>query len=427
MYFTPETFQQANPILSGMGSAQSLIGQAIQNRMANTQANYLPSTLQQQLLSAQLKNQTQQIQNQYLPPELQSEIGLKQAQIPLTEAQTGLTQAETQYFPLTTQAKLYQGMGDYMRGAYYMNPAMWASRFQNNPAFESMVANNPQLAQQYGSLMAGSLFSNPMMMPNPGMQGNAAIPAGPMSSPNMGARMSMPPAGMQGSQPTPQSLPLSAGQINTLSNLFPTNQNDTSNVQNALSSALIEKTVPKPIQSQRYYEQSVENLMGQVAPDMPQISQFAGLAGHARLSADKYAAAANLSNDPSYIKFNNFANVQAPLIANEMRRAFGGQATDSEREVMDHLANPVYWKNNPQLALSQFNTLSGMLKANAQALTQTPAQNLGTLQKSIQNPVKAQASQMQMPKFNSKQEFQSWYMNLNPAQQLQVKNQLGSQ
>jgi hypothetical protein len=378
MYFQPLSFQEANPYLTAIQTGQAIRSQA-------------------------LKNQLSQIQNQYTPAEYQANIGLTQAKIPLTNAQTGLTNAQTQFYPLTAQGGYLKGMGDYLRGMYLNNPAMWASRFQNNPAFQSMVANNPGLASQYTNLMAGSLNSPSISMPT-------ALNNPQAMQPNPSA----PPAGNIG-------LPSDASDPNNL-----VSPPDISNVQNAANSEYIKKTTPGPILNQRYTEQSAENMLNKVAPDMPEIAQFAGLAGKANMTADKYAAATNTLSDPSYVKFNNFVTTQAPVIANDIRRALGGQATDSEQRVMGNLANPVYWKTNPALAISQFNSLVDILRANAKAITLSPSQNINALQQGIQNPPYAKATQAK-PNLNATQADIEYTAKLHGLTADQVKQRLGIQ
>jgi len=79
--FNPETFQQANPMLAGMGAAQDLYAKGIQNR-------YLAPMLAQQLQQAQLQNQIMQPQAQYAPQLTAADLAYKQAQAPFASAQT---------------------------------------------------------------------------------------------------------------------------------------------------------------------------------------------------------------------------------------------------------------------------------------------------------------------------------------------------
>jgi hypothetical protein len=86
-YFQPLSFQQANPVLSGIQAGQGIYAQGVQNQ-------FLRPELQQQLQAALLKNQMMQTQNQYLPQQLQSQIGLTQAQTNAQNALPGLYSAE---------------------------------------------------------------------------------------------------------------------------------------------------------------------------------------------------------------------------------------------------------------------------------------------------------------------------------------------
>lgn len=89
VYFQPESFQQANSVLSGMQMGNGLAQQMIQNQ-------YLGPQLKQQLLAAQLQNQARGIQNQYMSRDLQSQISLRQAQANAQNALPGLYGAEGQ-------------------------------------------------------------------------------------------------------------------------------------------------------------------------------------------------------------------------------------------------------------------------------------------------------------------------------------------
>lgn len=378
--FQPESPAQANPVIGGMNAGQDFLTQTLKNQMLNQQAQINPQFLQAQLANQLAQNATLNINNKYLPQTDTANIGL-------TNAQANLANAQTKFFPMTATGGLYRGLGDYMRGAYLMNPAIWASKFQNDPQFQALMASNPYLAKQFTSIMGNSL-QTPILpnfnmgMPSVNNQGQGSLP---QMSQNPGANVAAP-QNQQSQQMPPQTqnyLP------STLQNLYQPTSNDVSAVQDAATSRLTKETVPTQIANQRYYEQSVENLLGQVAPDMPAISQYAGLAGKANMTIDKYAASTNTQSSPQYRTFNNFVTTQLPIISNEMRRAFGGQATEGERESMEMISNPVNWRNNPSLAISKFNTLVNTLRANASALSQSPAQNLNSLKAGIQNPTYA--------------------------------------
>lgn len=379
-YFAPETFAQANPFLSGFNAGQATInkglinqGQQYMNQMNAAKAQYAMPEAQQQLLKDQLNNQILQPQAQYAPQMTLADLALKQAmpgyygamgqealsKIPLNQAQANMANAQIPYLPYQMMGKYYQGLGQYMAHG----PQSLAVRMQNNPAFQNYVSNNPQAQANYAGLMQ-SVLNNQITTPNlPGMRPNVLN-----ASQN------------QQQIPTqPNAVPSAYGYVNP---------SDINSITNATQNAFMKTAYTPQQQQQMTYENSAENMLGQIAPDLPEITKYAGLAGHAGMTADKYASAFGLKTDPTYSKFVNFSETQAPIIANELRRAFGGQATDSEREIMDNLANPVYWNKSPQIAMGQMQTLFDTLRANAQAITQPKNANLAQAIGSISSPLK---------------------------------------
>lgn len=388
----------ASSFNEGMQSAGGMVAQAIQNQLR-----------QQQIQQAQ-------IQNQYLPYSEQADIGAKLMQ--------------TQLMPMQTTAALYRGMGSY--GGALNNYIANLQRYAQTPEGKQFLAQNPQAMKNYLSTLSnlsqnapsaagmgpaaingvpsvnvGNVFGGlppslfPLLRPTNTQSSPTQAPVSSANNSSPNSTVSVAPTAnnqnnvvAQNAALNPpvnmQQLPMTNAQIQTLKTLqspsSPTPQNVQS-AQDVASSDVIAKTVPKDIQKQRYYAQSVDNMLNQVAPIMPQITKFAGAVGKYGSTVDKYASAFNLqANDPDYQTFNNFINTQAPLISNEMRRAFGGQATDTEMKTMGNLANPIYWKSNPTLALSQFNSLVNTLKANDKALVQSQSQTLGGLNNAINSP-----------------------------------------
>lgn len=378
MYFQPLSFQQASPITSGMQVGSEVMANAFKNALLRQQT------------------QSQQIQNQWMPQINQADIGLK-------GAQTGLANAQAQWFPVTAQAQLYNGLGrmGMANNGITSNFIKWLASpdgiayAQKNP---DVVKNAIASIDRTGAMAAGGM---PML---------GGILGG-MPNTNMGMQSAQQPS-MQIQAPagaSPQQLPQPPGQVAQLNQQLgglaqngdptaamlagaqqPSNQNTIAAMQDAMNSSLQSKTVPKPILQQRLFAQSADNLLKQVAPDMATITQFAGAAGKLNLTLDKYAAATGQQSSPEYLKANNFLTTQMPIIVNEVRRGLGGQATDSEREEMKNVSNPVFWKNSPQAALSQFNSLVSSLSEVNKALVQSPSQTVGSLQQGIQNPPYAQ-------------------------------------
>lgn len=397
--FQPLSFQQASPLTSGMQVGSEVMANAFKNAL--------------------MRQQTagQQITNQYLPATLQSDIGLK-------GGQTRLANAQADYYPYIAEGTLLNGAGRFAMGQNGMVANV--VKLASTPAGMLAISKDPNLMSLYLQIFnqtsnraANGATIPGMGTPQPNIP-NAVAPntvapntqqapdqnQAPNVAPNLSnaAPQPLPQSPTQVAQLNSQMTPLAQNGDPTAATLANTqqpvvaqpasqqlnNQNLIAGMQDAENSGLQAKTVPKPILQQRVYAQSAENLIKQLSPDMATITSFAGAAGKANLTLDKYAVATGQQASPAYVKANNFLTTQMPILVNEVRRGLGGQATDSEREEMTNVANPVFWKNNPQTAIAQFNSLVDALHAVNQALVQSPSQTVSSLQQGIQNPPYAQ-------------------------------------
>lgn len=411
-YFQPETFQQANPLLSGVQAGQQIFQQGVQNA--------------------------------YLPQSLQAQIGLQRAQ-------AGLMGAQTQYFPMTAMAQYLRGAGDYQRALGQNSPLAAYASVQNNPALQAVIAKNPALAKQITNMVVtGSLYGRgatipggpqmpTMQMPQQGIgqaqnipQGimqnqNALPPATPMPTTPGGTQVpaNLPSIQSTGNVPmTPQQQKTldavhqymqqrqQQGQSTTQNQMYQgypvtqlSNQNaqlsqnpllrpqDSQTFADTSGSRAIDVTTPKPIQQQRYFAQSFDTQMAPWIPKLPDITNFAGAAGKANLAADKYAAAFNLKNSPQYQNWTAFTNAASELAGNELRRALGVNASVSAKEDMDELQNTGYWNEHPGDALARWNALLAAKHANDQVLAMSQNQALGAVQQSANTPPVQYATQ----------------------------------
>jgi hypothetical protein len=135
--FQPESFQQANPFLSGVQAGQDIYKNFVQNQ-------YMPQTLQEQLQKMQLGNTAQGIQNQYLPQNLQSQIAAR-------NAQTGLTQQQTQNaqdFPVQQGVAGQMAYLDYIARTQGTNSPSYIFAKQ---MLQSQMAKANAMAAYYGA------------------------------------------------------------------------------------------------------------------------------------------------------------------------------------------------------------------------------------------------------------------------------------
>lgn len=444
MYFQPETFAQANPVIGGFEAGQQMYANSIKNQYAqpmaeqalqnaimnnqilNVKSQYAQPEAEQALTAAQLNNQVLGNTAKFAPLMSQSALDtaaaqrglmgaqsgfygaqaqdILQAKIPLEQAQAGLTTAQIPYVPMTSMAKYYQSLGSLMR----YSPTSMLLRSQNNPLFQSTIANNPQLAANLGgaytallnnqnpSLTAmginlnlpggiGSQLPAPQGQPNTQLQpqaqvqsqsNNSFLPYSIQTLAQMNQQQQPQKQAQNSQMGIPQNSPVSQPVSGVNTPFGPANPIDAANIQTQAQNLLISKNYTPQQAQQMIYDNSAQNMLTQLAPEMQSISSFSGLSGMANLKQQQLLASLNLPTSLDYQKYVNFSRVQAPLFVNEIRRAFGGQATDSERETMDRLIQPNEWDKNPQIMLNQLQSLVGTLHANSMAITQTKAQNL---------------------------------------------------
>jgi hypothetical protein len=377
MNFQPQSFDEANPVLTGLKQALATQLAQQQLKQAQTQNQFLPQTLQSQLQGSQLANALNQVKLNYAPQNEQADLGLKQAQIPFTQSETQknladvpLLQAQAQYEPYNALGAYYGGLGKMGMAQYYNNPTTQLSRVINSPAFQSLTSTNQQAGQGTAQALSNiiSKAANPQSMGVPTLQ-NALS------------------GNLQQSQQQTSPINLSSDDINSM--------------RQAMADSVQKKTTPNSIAQMRYYSLSFDNQMKQWLPVLPNIMQFAGLAGQTKLAADKFAAAAGLADSPQYQQWNAFVNGAVPNAIADLRRAFGAQASVSEKEDMKKLSDPAYWNENPQDAVARYNALLSSKHANDQVISMNPSQASGNLRTSAAAPAmqigNANTVRVQMP------------------------------
>lgn len=368
--FEPMTWQQANPYTAGMAESAKLVNQLQANR-------FQPAELRGQLEGQNLKNQLAQITNQFEPQNQRANLQKTLAGVNLTNAQA---EAERNY-PLKTGLPAAMLFAENMGRRYGYNSEQYR---QAKEAYNVALAWENAKTAYYGANVGLKNLPNTVK--------NEIIAEG---APVGGIGLSAPPSvsGVPGSvasqgigpgatAPSPNQAPPQGGQPGRMSPIQnPQNTGGlrgglagytTPGIQNAAASAVIKETVPGPIQTQRQLAINFENMLSQVEPNMPIIAKYAGALGQTNMTLDKWAASSGAKSSPDYEVFNNFMTAQGPTLAREMGRLLGRQATDAEAIELDKIVTPQFWKENPQLALSQFNTMMQMARQVEKGLAENP-------------------------------------------------------
>lgn len=130
----------------------------------------------------------------------------------------------------------------------------------------------------------------------------------------------------------------------------------------AQTQASIQKLASDPQTRQKALNfQTINQIMSGVNPQMLAYYTAPKGVGLARLVADRTKALAG-STAPLYENYNNFIRVTVPTLADKIRQAYGTSITPEIFNVLKNLSNPVNWKNNPDLAISQWNKLTQLMR-----------------------------------------------------------------
>lgn len=151
------------------------------------------------------------------------------------------------------------------------------------------------------------------------------------------------------------------------------NQQSAAQAADQTQSNILTKTKPAPVLQQAYYSAIAGNLYNNLTPYIPSVSNFATGSG----SFDQLLQKASTSSGGVPTQdYNNMVQfkAQVPVLANEIRRQLGGQATDSEQKIMDQLVSPDLWNKNPQQVLGLWNNLGNMINTTGNQLKLSNAQ-----------------------------------------------------
>jgi len=381
------SFDQANPVLTGMNRMETLKNLAMQTQQLGIQNQFLPQSLAEQLRGASIGNDLKDVELQYAPQMTQAQLAMLRAQpnlinaqaneanakVPLYGAQTNLTNAEVPYVGLKYTAPFLSAQANLLKAGTGVSNSF--RNWSQTPEGSALIQSNPGLAQAVFSSMSGQSG-----LLNSGIAGGGVSPSmqnllSATGSPGA-PQQQLPSITLPGTTPA---APAGAASGQPAANMNAPIPDNISAVQNASQDTYAKKVLTANQRNQQLYASILDNLFQGAQPLMDSVTGYAGLAGRAKLQQDRVQA--SLGKTPSdYQNYLNFTRNYATNIANEMRRTLGGQATDSEQKLMANVSNPAYWDSNPDLAMQQFKSLQDMYRQRVNpALTQTPSQTRAKL------------------------------------------------
>ncbi len=140
------------------------------------------------------------------------------------------------------------------------------------------------------------------------------------------------------------------------------------------------KTSDPQTRQKSNYAKNIEKTIARIDPSI--FSDYAGIEGFMNLSNDQLKSLQN-ENPKAYEKYNNFVSVQVPILTSQIRQFYGESIQPEVRQELESIANPITWRKNPKLALSQFNELTSLLRNEMETYTSTLNAPIKPYEKSI--------------------------------------------
>ena len=280
-----------------------------------------------------------------------------------------------------------------------------AVRMSQDPLFQKYASENPEAAAKMLQAYAGytNTFDKTQNNPMPSVGGGVGqyfTPGGSqaqnyqgqpgMQTPMMQPQMTQaqvppqqpaPPQAMHPSMMQAQNTPGQSMYPQMTQHPMMQSQNGTPSVspqqvaaaQDATASALIKKTTPEAVLRQRYYNKSITPILDKIRKELPVASKYFGYAGGANAAGNKVLMGLGVNPNSDYLQYQNLLQDYQNL-ANESKRALGGQASDQEQKVIDLFSKPDLVHSTKESALNNLNNLQNLFGIVDRTANLSPAQ-----------------------------------------------------
>jgi hypothetical protein len=129
---------------------------------------------------------------------------------------------------------------------------------------------------------------------------------------------------------------------------------------------------------QSLYNATAANLYNDVSQYLPSIKNYATYSGGFNSLLDKFKSGATGVSPQDYNNLLAFKNGIIPL-ASDVRRQYGGQATDSERAIMDEFVSGKIWDETPAQIQIKWDQVGNSINRQGQVLKQSIAERRANL------------------------------------------------
>jgi len=113
--------------------------------------------------------------------------------------------------------------------------------------------------------------------------------------------------------------------------------------------------------NQQRFAATTDSLLKEGKKLLPSVSQYSGALGKGKGSIDSVKSSLG-ENTPAYNDYMYFTRQYVPTVASEMMRAFGVNASDTQKSLYQKVINPLAWDQNPKGAEENFNRMVDMFE-----------------------------------------------------------------
>lgn len=387
---------------------------------ANISPSLLGAQLAQQIQGQQAATQAQQMKNQVMPQQLQAQL---QQQLLANQ----MSQAKAKYAPQMAQAQLQQAQAR----------AQMAGR---SPAAATQIVQTPQgYAQVNKQTGQVSMLTDPQGKPLMGAQKGMAItsqPGGGFQITTGGVSPSLAGQGVTTSQVDPSGnvtvLP-SAHSTRSMGGgtLFDPTTGNAVSVPTSQSASKFQQALT----SEQLATPAITKIYNDVAPLIG--------SGHMMRKGLGYAGRMVGIDDPKLDAYQSALTTEIPQSADQILKSMNLNMSTDNRRAMQNTIEPRWYDTSNSYGRRMADTLAGMMMRDKSytgylksAIPLQDNKDKAGLQQALSDKIYTELSHPQqagaqssvnIPSFQSKQQFQSWYQSLPAAQRAQVKAQLGGQ
>jgi hypothetical protein len=365
-----------------------------------------------------------------VPQQMQAKQAQQQAQLGLTSAQTDLAQAQAQ------KALMAPGMGSDVGKTVDDYHKIANTYGQDSPeAKQALDLIKSKMDQQKAITASRNAYASgfgEMMAPKTVRDQNIAdyINKGYSLNQSIQLAANQPPIAGQSEEAVPRG----------------TEQDLTRG--NQIESEITKTVTPGDIQKRQYAGARAVMTLDNLNQFIDQGAlNYSGLAGKGQLAKDQLTASLTGQTPPQLSAYRNFQG-QLNVLKDEYATALGVPADQISRGELASLFDVSQYSTNPDAAKLQLKNVKTLLDK-SEEINMTSLHDLAAKNRSVASQYERKdslqikpeelknasttaqkqlgISQTQMPKFNSKAEFQAWYSQQSPEMKIAIKRQLGGQ